>query len=267
MARYIKDFQINVDPQKVHATINNYLQKEGYEYIHYDGENVFKKGKGFMSNPTFFKFSYSGNMVRMETWMKYAFFPGVYLGELGVDGFVGCAVKGSWKNRIKNIENILADLGMQTTYYSPASAQNAVSNQQVYSQADVYNLTQEATIPPRGDYISRKEFIDQYIEPSLRKNIASIAILCYVCAGLTFVVSCLSNPIGIIDALILTGLALGMHLAKSRICAILILIFSIIEVLLALVSGSFPFWWLLAGISAVTTFSKIEKQYKQFLNR
>ena len=110
MARYIKDFQINVDPQKVHATINNYLQKEGYEYIHYDGENVFKKGKGFMSNPTFFKFSYSGNMVRMETWMKYAFFPGVYLGELGVDGFVGCAVKGSWKNRIKNIENILADL-------------------------------------------------------------------------------------------------------------------------------------------------------------
>ena len=30
MARYIKDFQTNVDPQAVHSAVNQYLQKEGY---------------------------------------------------------------------------------------------------------------------------------------------------------------------------------------------------------------------------------------------
>lgn len=304
MARYIKVFQINADPQIIHSTVNQYLQREGYEYINYDGENVFKKGSGIMSNPTFFKFSYSGNMVRMETWMKYAFFPGVYIGELGVTGFVGSAVKGPWKNRIKYLENTLANLAMQATYYSPASqstentfndnetqllndneifeetcilsenrdepvstgnapmfctgcgtqlpegtrfcsvcgqscldtndqsavSQSNMSYQQTYTQQNAFNNQNEAPILPAGYSVSRKEFIDKYAQPSLRKNITSIAILCYVCAGVTFIVSCLLNPLGIIDALILAGLALGMHLVKSKVCAILILVFSIIEV-------------------------------------
>lgn len=121
--------------------------------------------------------------------------------------------------------------------------------------------------PPAGQYVGRKEFIEKYAQPSLRKNIKSIAILCYVCAGLTFVMSIAVNPIGIIDALVLLGFALGMHIAKSKVCAILILVLSIIEVLLSLIVGAFPFWWLIAGISAVITFNKIEKQYKEFLNR
>lgn len=338
MARYIKDFQTYIDPQTVHSAVNQYLQSEGYEYINYDGENVFKKGQGVWANPTFFKFSYSGNMVRMETWMKYAFFPGVYVGELGVTGFVGSAVKGPWKRRITNLEGILSNMAAQTTYYPPSSVQNtatrfednetqllndndsfeetcimnenkstpvvasapvfcngcgnqlpegtlfcsvcgqkrpdmnvissdpqsAVPYQQSISQT--INYTPTETPPPAGYLVSRKEFINKYAQPSLRKNITSIAILCYVCAGLTFIVSCLLNPLGIIDALILAGLALGMHLTKSKVCAILILILSIIEVLLSLVSGSFPFWWLIAGISAVITFNKIEKQYKSFIS-
>ncbi len=338
MARYVKEFQMNVAPQTVHATINQYLQSEGYEYINYDGENVFKKGQGVLGNPTFFKLSYIGNMVRLETWMKYAFFPGVYVGELGITGFVGSAVKGPWKNRIANIENILSNMAAPKTYYpstavsnagnyfdgnttqllnendgfeetgiinenrtdpannnvpvfcngcgsqmpegtlfcsvcgqkrSDMNAQNAPSPstspyQQFEPQTSRYTSNETYT-PSAGYPVSRKEFISKYAQPSLRKNITSIAILCYICAGLTFIVSCLFNPLGIIDALILAGLALGMHLAKSNVCAILILILSIIEVLLSLVSGSFPFWWLIAGVSAVITFSKIEKQYKGFI--
>lgn len=340
MARYIKDFQISVDPQTAHSAVDQYLQREGYEYINFDGENVFKKGNGIIANPTFFKLSYSGNMVRMETWMKYALLPGVYVGELDTTGFVGSAVKGPWKNRIKNIENTLTNFAMQTTYYSPASVQNTPntfddnethllndndafeetcvlsdnkvesistkvafctgcgaplsdgtifcsvcgqkrteavpqtinttaqeqkSNQSVFPPSDAFNYGTETTLPPSGYPVSRKEFINKYAQPSLKKNITSIAILCYVCAGLTFIVSCLANPWGIIEALMLAGLALGMHLAKSKVCAILILILSIIEVLLSLVVGAFPFWWLIAGISAVVTFNKIEKQYKSFI--
>ena len=340
MARYIKDFQTNVDSQAVHSSVNQYLLSEGYEYINYDGENVFRKGNGVWSNPTFFKFSYSGNMVRMETWMKYAFFPGVYVGELGVTGFVGSAVKGPWKKRISNIESMLSNFATQNTNYPYTSFQNnnvssydndtqllndkdvfeetgimnennvesAVTNKPVFCngcgnqlpegalfcsvcgqrrtqvapsattqthqanhnnipQSNTSNYNTENPLPPSGYPVSRKEFINKYAQPSLKKNITSIAILCYVCAGLTFVVSCLLNPLGIIDALVLAAFALGMHLAKSKVCAILILILSIVEVLLSLVAGSFPFWWLIAGISAVITFNKIEKQYKAFLRR
>lgn len=340
MARYIRNFQSTVAPQTIHSVINQYLISEGYEYINYDGENVYKKGKGALSGPTFFKFSYCNNTVRMETWMKYAFFPGVYVGELGVNGFVGCAAKGPWKKRISNIECILSNFATRNQSYTSESVQNScdttddnetqllsaednfeetyvmneneaqhtAANNSVFcnecgskltegalfcsvcgrkcaeaettstshtqqspqsslQQPNAFAYNTENPIPPAGYPVSRKEFIDRYAQPSLRKNITSIAILCYVCAGLTFLVSCLLNPSGIIDALVLAAFALGMHLAKSKACAILILILSIVEVILSLASGSFPFWWLIAGVSAVITFNKIDKQYKAFLKR
>lgn len=304
MARYIKDFQINTDFQSVYSAINQYLQREGYEYINYDGENVFKKGKGVMSGPSFFKFSYSGNMVRMETWMKYALLPGVYVGELGVTGFAAAAVKGPWKNRIRQIEAILTtSSGMQpsdtaekvfctncgaqvpaTAAFCPVCGQKRSGIQKESgAQANFSQGSSQSTVnfeaasafssstgtpwPPAGQPVSRKEFVERYAQPSLKTSITSIAILCYVCAGLTFLVSCLTNPFGIIDALLLAGLALGMHLAKSKVCAILILVLSIVEVIASLMVGAFPILWLIAGIAAVVTFSKIDKQYKQFLNR
>lgn len=118
MARYIKDFYTTANSQTIHFSINQYLQNEGYEYTQYEGEYVFKKGNGILTNPTFFKFSYMGNAVRMETWMKYALLPGVYVGELGVDGFIGCAVKGPWKKRIQQLENILSTYAMQNPVIS-----------------------------------------------------------------------------------------------------------------------------------------------------
>lgn len=336
MARYIRDFQTTASPQTLHAAVSQYLTAEGYEYLTFDGENVFQKGQGFLASPTFFKFSYFGNSVRMETWMKYAMLPGVFLGELGTDGFVGCAAKGPWKKRIKNVEGILSNFAMQSANCPPMAVQNTFDNNEtellnendcfeetcilnetnagpVIAQAPVfcnccgnqfpvgtqfcsvcgqentavnntaannsfappplqteipaptYGESVNINYPPTEYNITRKEFIEKYAQPSLRKNITGIAILCYVCAGLSFIVSCLMNPIGIIDALVLAGFALGMHLAKSRVCAILILVLSIVEVVLSIMYGAVPIWWLVAGISAVITFNKIEKQYKTFV--
>ncbi len=337
MARYIRDFKSSIDPQTVYSAINQYFVSEGYEYINYDGENVYKKGKGMLSNPTFFKFSYCNNTIRMETWMKFAFLPGVYVGELGLSGFVACAAKGPWKKRISNIEGILSNFAMRNPDYPCASVQNnyvstddnetqllnaeetsvmnentvqptAANNsafcnecgsrlpegalfctvcgrkcakgettvtsqtrqspQNAFPQPNAFGCNSENPVPPSGYYVSRKEFIDKYAQPSLRRNITGIAILCYVCAGLTFIVSCLLNPFGIIDALVLAAFALGMHLAKSKVCAILILILSIIEFIVSIAFGATPpFWWLAAGIAAVITFSKIDEQYNAFLKR
>ena len=302
-----KDFMVNAAPQTVHSAINQYLQAEGYEYINFDGENVFKKGRGFFNSPTFFKFSYAGNVVRLETWMKYAFMPGVYVGEIGVDGFAGDSVKGAWKKRLKNIERMLSDFSVQPSSYATASVRNdsVVANdnetqllKENAEKEETRVLTQSGTAygatktqafcsgcgaripdgsrfcavcgkqcadtkraepvqqprqaaprfepqpgsfaanetprPPEGASVSRKEFIEKYAQPSLRRNITSIAILCYVCAGINFVASCFLNPFGIIDSLVLAGLTFGMHLAKNRICAILILALSIVEAVIAI---------------------------------
>lgn len=116
MGRYINEYRVNTDPQIIFATISQFLQLEGYRYTQYEGENVFQKGNGFMTGPTFFKFSFSGNIIRMETWMKYALFPGIYIGEFDVTGFIGCAAKGPWKKRINYIENTFYSVAEPNTY-------------------------------------------------------------------------------------------------------------------------------------------------------
>lgn len=108
MARYIKDFYIAAPPQAIYNHLYQYLIKEGYEYIQFEGETVFKKGHGLMTGPTIFKFTFFNNVVRMETWMKYAVLPGVYISEMGLSGFVGAAAKGPWKARVKYIEGYLS---------------------------------------------------------------------------------------------------------------------------------------------------------------
>ncbi len=332
MPRYIRDVQITIEPQAMHNIISNYLQSEGYEYTEFYGENVFKKGKGIMTGPTIFKFSYSGNMVRMETWMKYAVLPGVYCGEIDFTGFVGAAVKGPWKKRTQQIESILfhysqpsaqtPNYNANVQYYNEALYQNNTTvNDTVPNQSAQYaQATQRATVyctncgaqipndsafctfcgqsvqttqatsninsfatqnqfqqqiagcegtafPPPGQYVSRKDYINNYAPVSVKKDITSIAILCYVCAALSFIYACFVNPLGIIDALLLAALAVILQVTKSKAASIALLIFTIIEVVLSILGGSVPILWLIAGISSIVTSNKIDKMYKQFNER
>ena len=97
MARHIQDFRLQENPDQSFAAIHQYMLSSGYEYRNYEGEMVFKKGKGWFMAPTFVKVTYGPDRVRLEAWIKYAILPGVYAGELGREGFVGCAAKGPLK--------------------------------------------------------------------------------------------------------------------------------------------------------------------------
>ena len=114
--------------------------------------------------------------------------------------------------------------------------------------------------------MSKKEFIKTYEDGALVKSIRVAAILCYVCAGITAAAAVFSNFYGLIDACLLLGLALGMHIGKSKVCAILILILSVFEVVFAIiVTHTFSGWlWVVAGILAVSAFSKADKEYKKY---
>lgn len=118
--------------------------------------------------------------------------------------------------------------------------------------------------------VSKKEFIEKYAPAALKKQINSAAILCYFCSAVTIVFSFLTNEywyFSLIDVAILLGLALGMHLGKSKACAIVLLVVSILEVVFTAVStGTVAgWWWIIAAFSAVSAFNKLGKEYNRFL--
>lgn len=107
MPRTVKEYPFYGQPEALFNAVHQYLLSEGYEYRVYDNENVFKKGKGLASGPTFIKLSFGPNAVRLEAWLKFAALPGVYAGESDLDGFVGAAVKGPLKKRFAQIEQMI----------------------------------------------------------------------------------------------------------------------------------------------------------------
>ena len=101
--------------------IKAYLEYEGFEYVNYKGEYVFQKGEGWVTAPTFVKISINGDTLQLETWLKYAILPSVFVGEIGLKGFIGAAVKGTMKRVIANVPGIVAKYsGMQPQFSAAA---------------------------------------------------------------------------------------------------------------------------------------------------
>lgn len=117
--------------------------------------------------------------------------------------------------------------------------------------------------------VSKKEFIKKYGSEKLRKNINSMSIVCYILAAISvgFGVTSTGDFWSLIDVAILVGLTLGMHLGKSKACAILLLIVSIIECILTSIMLGRPagWWWIIASASALSSFVKLDKEYNLFL--
>lgn len=61
-----------------------------------------------MAAPTFIKISFFTGIVRVEAWLKFALLPGVYVGEEGLEGALGFAVKGPLKQRVACVTGIIS---------------------------------------------------------------------------------------------------------------------------------------------------------------
>ena len=120
MARFTTDFQVNTADETIHYIVNDYLTREGFLYTNYNGEDVWKKGKGLMTAPQFIKVQYQNGQVHLEAWLKYAILPGVYCGEMGLTGFMGFAVKETLTARVNTLIQALYQSGAAQ---APAQAQ------------------------------------------------------------------------------------------------------------------------------------------------
>ena len=103
MSRFVQPFITAFNPQQVMNFINSYMQREGFEYVTKDGESYWKKGVGLLTAPQFIKITPTNNGYVLEAWLKWALFPGVYVGEMGLSGFVGAVPKAILKDRVDAI--------------------------------------------------------------------------------------------------------------------------------------------------------------------
>ncbi len=117
--------------------------------------------------------------------------------------------------------------------------------------------------------MTKKEFLKQ---PECKKcagNINGAAITLYICAGLSLVLNVLaSNILGLLDVLVIVGLALGIHLAQSRVCAILVLAYAIYNTIYMIVATGKVGGYLIIiaavyGVMATFQFQKAWKNYQQ----
>lgn len=117
------------------------------------------------------------------------------------------------------------------------------------------------------EYLSKREFYKKYATKKDKSNIKGAAIFAYICAGANLGLGLLQqNYSVIIDVALIAGLGLGVHLLRSRVCAILLLLYSFVNSIFGLLSaGTLQGWWLiLAGFMAVQATFHFHKAYRLF---
>ena len=150
------------------------------------------------------------------------------------------------------------DVQSQGTYFSTIQAEGPVNGPTIGIPTDIDRKS-----------VSKKDFINKYASPVFKKNINSISIACYALSAFSVIVNLVmgSDLYFLIDTVIVLAVVLGMHLGKSKLCAILLLIISIAECIFTTIAyGRLAgWWWIVISIYAVSYFRKIDKEYKEFI--
>ena len=127
-----------------------------------------------------------------------------------------------------------------------------------------------AELAPLG--LDQATFLKKYSQG--RKLCITAAILGYVSAGITFLLSFTDildfvNLYSLVDVILLVILSLLIHLLRSRIASVILLVYSLVSVLIMMINyGQFGgYLVIIAGILAVTGSFQSRKELKAYLAR
>lgn len=115
--------------------------------------------------------------------------------------------------------------------------------------------------------LSKKEFLHHPNLDKCRKNINSSAATLYVCAVLSLVVGVIFSSFSVvIDVALIVGLGLGVQLAQSRVCAILICIYGAINTISMTITTGRPggYLILIAAIYSVIATFQFQKAWDNY---
>lgn len=101
MGRSVYDYTIGKPDDFIQFVSNDFFAKEGFRLVNYKGEQVWKKGTGFLTAPSFIKFSYGNGVIHIEAWIKN-------WGEQPLDdGFIAAIPKSAHKTRVNTLISLL----------------------------------------------------------------------------------------------------------------------------------------------------------------
>ena len=116
---------------------------------------------------------------------------------------------------------------------APLESDESMQQNNTYQSENVYQQNNQYVMPESlysgTTRMTKKEFNECANIKSITKNITAAAIIAYVIGAITFIVNVVmaGNIAGLVDVMIVVGLGLGIHLAKSRACAVIITAYSI----------------------------------------
>ena len=243
MARFQRVLPMVDFQEKSFSKVYDFLTGKKFKYETVDGQQVFRKGDGLWAAAKFIRICYADNHVLLEAWVD------AQGTEMDLEGPVACAAKKPLEKIVVGVQEILTQPGEGYVPAEPTGAFPAFPD--------------EKPVLPAG--ITKREYIKEYAGDHFRRQLRNTAIVGYICAGLNLIVALAMNVYALIDVAIILGLTLGMHLGKSKGCAVGILIYSIYSVVVNLINtGTFGGWLLLVlGIMAVQVFAAAEKRFKQ----
>jgi hypothetical protein len=117
--RTITTITLNTDSEHAQNNIGEYLISKGYVFTTLKGQQVWRKGFGWLLSPMFFNFHTEGNKLHIETWMKMAILPGVFVGESGLKSGFGFVVKIPARNVLKEIISTFKQPETEVEGYNP----------------------------------------------------------------------------------------------------------------------------------------------------
>lgn len=147
--------------------------------------------------------------------------------------------------------------------YQQPDQQQYQYQQQPYSQSIFGQEENEATAPRAR---TRAEFF-QTDGSNYAKSCVGSAVACYICAGVTLIIMLISkNYYSFIEIAILVGLGLGIQLGKNVVCAIILLVYAIINaIVICATMGTFGGQLLLfAGIFGVISTTNAAKAWNDY---
>ena len=144
---------------------------------------------------------------------------------------------------------------------APSQAQPVAPAYPDYPQT----YAQSAAYTPKA--ATKKEFMKLPENKKIRSELNGAAIITFVCAAINVILGVVTGNYGIvIDVAIMVGLGLGIMLFHSRACAVILLAYGLLNVVVGLVQNGTPSGYLIviAGVLAVIYAFKAEKLWKQY---
>ena len=145
---------------------------------------------------------------------------------------------------------------------NPYNGQPQFNNAQQYPYGNPYAAPNQV---PQG--MNKHDFYHSPLCKKYRGNIIASSVLIYVCVGINLLlIALLQNYTSLIDAAIMLGLGLAIHLAQSRVCSILLCVYGVINTIFVfLSSGKFGGWLILvAAIYAIVATFQYQSAWNKY---